>query len=89
VEFRNVGTYKLDVQVWDWEDKARNLVGLHTTYSDSGEPAAGWMTGYQAAKHVYAINVGRDAKRWRKKMVAKPYPKPRPELSGRSRSNTL
>jgi hypothetical protein len=38
VEFRNVGTYKLDVQIWDFEDKARGLVGLHTTHSDSGEP---------------------------------------------------
>ena len=38
VEFRNVGTYKLDVQVWDWDDNERGLVGLHTTSSDSGYP---------------------------------------------------
>jgi hypothetical protein len=45
--------------------------------------AAGWIVEKQAAKHVYAINVGRDAKKWRKRMkpIAKPRPKPRPELA--------
>jgi hypothetical protein len=32
------------------------------------------------AKHVYAINVGPDAKKWRAALGGKPFPKPRPEL---------
>jgi hypothetical protein len=50
------------------------------TYAEARD--AGWVFATRPAKHVYAINVehGRDAKKWRKKMEGKPYPKPRPEL---------
>jgi hypothetical protein len=40
----------------------------------------GWQIARCPAKHVYAINVGRGKRTWRKTMVAKPYPAPRPEL---------
>ena len=42
---------------------------------------AGWIVGTQAAKHLYATNIGPDRKSWRKKMIRKlkldekPYPK--------------
>jgi hypothetical protein len=44
--------------------------------------AAGWRIAWREAKHVYAINVGRDRVRWRKGLAQriKPYPSPRPEL---------
>jgi hypothetical protein len=59
------------------DPKTKKSRGL--TYEEAKK--AGWQVAHRAAKHVYAINVGRDAKKWRKTMVKKPYPKPRPELS--------
>jgi hypothetical protein len=41
----------------------------------------GWLIEKRPAKHVYAVNVGEDAKRWRVAHGGKPYPKPRPELT--------
>jgi hypothetical protein len=50
------------------------------TYAEARK--AGWRIVSRPGKHVYAINIGRDAKKWRKKMkpIAKPYPAPRSEL---------
>jgi hypothetical protein len=42
--------------------------------------AHGYRIEQRAAKHVYAINVGKDRRTWHKKMEGKPYPAPRPEL---------
>ncbi len=42
--------------------------------------ALGWQIEWRAGKHVYATNIGRDRKKWRKAMPSKPYPAPRPEL---------
>jgi hypothetical protein len=42
--------------------------------------AAGWEIAWREAKHVYAINIGRDRKRWLKGLVTRPYPAPRPHL---------
>lgn len=44
--------------------------------------ALGWGIEGKPAKHVYAVNVGPDAKKWRAALVGKPFPKPRPELVG-------
>jgi hypothetical protein len=43
----------------------RELRRLNMSFKEAR--VAGWIIGYQAAKHVYAINVGRDSKKWRKK----------------------
>jgi hypothetical protein len=40
----------------------------------------GWLIGTRPAKHVYALNLGRDRKAWLKGLPTRPYPKPRPEL---------
>jgi hypothetical protein len=42
--------------------------------------ALGWQIAKREAKHVYAINVGRDRKGWKRQFPVKPYPAPRPEL---------
>lgn len=41
---------------------------------------AGWQIATREAKHVYAINVGKDRKKWLKAMPSLPYPAPRPQL---------
>lgn len=50
--------------------------------------AAGWRVAKREAKHVYALNVGRDRGSWKKELLAKqgdrPYPAPRPELKRKS-----
>ena len=48
------------------------------TFNDAR--AEGWQIATREAKHVYAIHVGRDRKKWRKNLVCPPYPSPRPEL---------
>lgn len=48
-----------------------------------------WKIAKREAKHVYAINIGRDARTWRKKIKSLPYPKPRPELCGQHSFLTL
>jgi hypothetical protein len=40
----------------------------------------GWRLGYREAKHVYAVNVGRDRRHWLKGLITRPYPAPRPYL---------
>ena len=40
----------------------------------------GWQIASREAKHVYATCVGRDRKAWRKQIIGKLYPAPRPEL---------
>jgi hypothetical protein len=42
----------------------------------------GWRMACRDAKRLYAINVGRDRRRWLKSIVARPYPAPRPDLKG-------
>lgn len=42
--------------------------------------AAGWQIADRPAKHVYAVNVGKNRKQWLSKIVSRPYPSPRPEL---------
>ena len=42
--------------------------------------AAGWRISKRDAKHVYAVNVGRDRKHWLKGLVTRSYPAPRPHL---------
>ena len=42
----------------------------------------GWRIGCREAKHLYAINLGRDRRRWLKSIVARRYPAPRPDLKG-------
>jgi hypothetical protein len=42
----------------------------------------GWKVAERDAKHVYAINIGRDSRSWRKKIKGRSYPKPRAELRG-------
>lgn len=53
--------------------------GKHMTFAEARK--AKWTIAKRPAKHVYAVNIGRDAKSWRRKIAAKPYPKPRPELT--------
>lgn len=54
--------------------------GRNMTFAEAR--AAGWEIGLRDAKHLYAVNVGRDRKSWRKGMPSNPYPAPRPELKG-------
>lgn len=42
--------------------------------------ALGWTIALRDAKHVYAVNLGKDRKRWLKALVTRPYPAPRPHL---------
>ena len=42
----------------------------------------GWRIGCREAKHLYAINLGRDRRRWLKSIVARRNPAPRPDLKG-------
>ena len=52
--------------------------------------AQGWQISKRAGKHVYAINIGRDRKIWRRSMVERcgqrPYPAPRPMLKRKAQS---
>jgi hypothetical protein len=50
----------------------------HLTFAQAR--AKGWHIRRRAGKHVYAIHVGRERKRWRKALVWLPYPAPYPEL---------
>jgi hypothetical protein len=50
---------------------------------------AGWEIGNQPAKHVYAINVGRDRRKWRKAMKQLPYPAPQAELKRSVKSRPI
>ena len=40
----------------------------------------GWTISMRPAKHVYAVNVGRDRKKWFKTIKTRPYPAPRAHL---------
>src|SRR5262249_11545095 len=42
--------------------------------------ALGWRVALRDGKHVYAVHVGRERRKWRKAIAALPYPAPRPEL---------
>ena len=42
--------------------------------------AAGWRIALREAKYVYAHNVGRARKAWRRNLACLPYPAPRPAL---------
>lgn len=41
---------------------------------------SGWQIAKHPAKHVYAVNVGRYRKQWRRELTCPPYPAPCPEL---------
>lgn len=56
--------------------------GNRMTFNDAR--ALGYTIAMRDAKHVYAINIGRDRKKWRKLHLSRPYPSPRPELKIRS-----
>jgi hypothetical protein len=45
----------------------------------------GWVVAVRAAKHVYAVCIGREAKRWRQTIRSLSYPAPHPRLK-RARS---
>jgi hypothetical protein len=47
--------------------------------------AEGWRIGYIDAKHVYATNVGRTRRAWRKQFIGLPYPAPQPDLKRKKR----
>jgi hypothetical protein len=42
--------------------------------------AQGWQIATREAKHVYATNVGRNRRQWRRELICPPYPAPHPEL---------
>jgi hypothetical protein len=58
--------------------------GRNLTFAEAVEQ--GWRIGTRPAKHVYAVNVGRDRKAWRRAQPTLEYPKPRPELTMAARA---
>lgn len=54
--------------------------GRRLTYAEARQQ--GWQIACREAKHLYAINLGRDRRRWLKSIVARRCPAPRPDLKG-------
>jgi hypothetical protein len=57
-----------------WQTTRALREGRHLTFAEAR--AAGWMIASREAKHVYAVNVGRDRKAWLAALPALTYPKP-------------
>ena len=51
--------------------------------------AQGWKIETRAAKHVYAVCLGRNRAAWRESLPSRPYPKPRPALKGQGPSPAI